>query len=212
MDYRVLRFKGDSPTEHDWLESDPVRLVDATNGGEIEDFCEARILWNDKNLFVRFDCIDRHIWGTHTQDDDPIYNEEVVELFIAKGESTPKEYFEFQFSPNGVKFDAKISNPTGDRNDDGFVVDKSWDCENLEFSQRFEIDQANENFKSGRWVTYVQIPAEMFGGAKEGDTFRANLFRIDGWPEQESFQSWMPTMKSPADFHVPSVFGKLSLE
>jgi hypothetical protein len=34
-------------------------------------------------LYVHFDCQDRDIWGNYTRRDDPLYNEEAVEIFIA---------------------------------------------------------------------------------------------------------------------------------
>ena len=43
-------------------------------------------------LYVRFDYDDRDIWSTYTQRDEPIYDEEVVELFISPGIATPTRY------------------------------------------------------------------------------------------------------------------------
>ena len=48
-----------------------------------------QVCYNQQALFVRFDCDDRDIWGISTQRDDPIYDEEVVEVFIGPGEATP---------------------------------------------------------------------------------------------------------------------------
>lgn len=211
IEYRASKISENIPSANDWRSARPITLVDARNGGSIDRPCEARILWNELGLFVRFECRDNHIWGTYKNDDDPIYTEEVVEIFVAKGDETPKEYFEFQFSPNGVKFDAKIQNPTGNRRDDGFRVDVGWNCEGLDFDQELETNEANQSYKSGKWITNVKIPAKLLGGLSDGDFVRANLFRIDGWPKQESFQSWVPTECDPADFHVPEKFGRITL-
>ena len=40
----------------------------------------ARVCYDEDALYVRFDCQDRDIWATSTQRDDPIYDEEVVEV------------------------------------------------------------------------------------------------------------------------------------
>src|SRR5262245_58008733 len=61
-----------------------------------------RVCYNGQTFFVRFDCDDRDIWGSYTQRDDPIYDEEVVEVFIGPGDTTPVDYYEFEVSPNGV--------------------------------------------------------------------------------------------------------------
>ena len=48
-----------------------------------------RVCYDALGLYVRFDCDDGAIWGTYTRRDDPIYDEEVVEVFISPGEATP---------------------------------------------------------------------------------------------------------------------------
>src|SRR5581483_12093733 len=75
------------------------------------------ICFDETALYVRFDCEDRDIWGTYTQRDEPLYEEEVVEVFFAAGTDDPKNYFEFEVSPNGVLFDTTVSNPTSTRAD-----------------------------------------------------------------------------------------------
>ncbi|MEZ4638226.1 MAG: hypothetical protein R2856_25260 [Caldilineaceae bacterium] len=40
-----------------------------------------------------------------------------MELFIGAGEETPLDYYEFEISPNGILFDAKVHSPHGDRTD-----------------------------------------------------------------------------------------------
>src|SRR5581483_8361662 len=52
-----------------------------------------RVCFDDIALYVRFDCDDRDIWGTFTQRDEPIYDEEVVEVFLASGADDPHNYF-----------------------------------------------------------------------------------------------------------------------
>src|SRR5512143_132481 len=83
-------------------------------------------------LYVRFDCQDHDIWGNYTRRDDPIYNEEAVEVFIASGEKDPLDYYEFEVSPNGVLFDALIHNPDG-QNNAHMLGDPSWDCPGIEW-------------------------------------------------------------------------------
>jgi hypothetical protein len=37
-----------------------------------------------------------------------------------------------------------------------------------------------------------------------------NLYRIDLSPEPVEFQSWSPTLVTPANFHVPERFGTIT--
>jgi hypothetical protein len=188
-------------------------LRDTVSGLPIEkNQAKAKLAWSQKGLYLYFDVEDEHIWGTRTEDDDSIFEEEVVEMFVAKGDDVPKRYFEFQFSPKGVKFDAKIYNPTGNRQTGQFDVDIPWNAEGLKFRQVVSPDSKEMVFP-GKWETIIFLPWSDIEAqpAKTGDKFRLNLFRIDGYPVQNSFQALLPTMKNPADFHVPEKFAHVEL-
>lgn len=190
-----------------WLE-----LKDVTSGNTVEKKAKAKLLWSEHFLYVLFDVDDDHIWGTYQNDDDPIYNEEVVEVFIANGDQIPQNYLEIQFSPNGVKFDAKVKNPTGSRHDSGFDFDVSWNS-NLTFRQKINVQEDHGQYKSGRWCTQIKIPSVEFGASelKMGDRLKGNLFRIDGFPKQNSFQALVPNMEPIPNFHTPKIFATFEL-
>jgi len=164
----------------------------------------ARVCYDLMALYVRFDCADRDIWGTYTQRDDPIYDQEVVEVFLAAGEIDPVHYYEFEVSPNAVLFDALIFNPTSERHD--MVVDATWNCEPIRW-------QAGQRDRDQHWWANLAIPWEAV--KPPGDLpaiWRANFYRIerprDAAPE---FSCWSPTLIEPADFHKPAHFGSLVL-
>jgi hypothetical protein len=164
----------------------------------------ARLCYNAQALYIRYDCDDRDIWGTYTRRDEPIYDEEVVEIFIGPGEADPVRYYEFQVSPNGVLLDARIYNPTSQRPE--LEVDTAWNCPGIRWHAERD-DAANS------WSAVLVIPWAAV--APPGDlprVWRANLYRIerprDADPE---FGCWSPTMTEPADFHKPAYFGRLEL-
>lgn len=155
-------------------------------------------------LYVRFDCDDLDIWATFTQRDDPIYNEEVVEVFIAPSADDPTRYYEFEVSPAGVLFDGRVFNPTSTRAD--LVVDEKWNCPGLRWS-------AGREDPAHRWWATLAIPwAAIAPESHPPHLCRANFYRIerprDGAPE---FSGWSPTLTDPADFHQPVRFGLLTL-
>ena len=176
----------------------------ADDSGPAEQQTVTRVCYDTRALYLRFDCDDRDIWGTHTQRDQPIYNEEVVEVFLAPGEADPVHYYEFEISPNGVLFDAKIYNPTSERAD--MVVDANWNCNDIRW-------QAQRNDAEGHWWAILILPWE--GVAPPGNlpsTWRANFYRIERPRDAEpEFGCWSPTMTEPADFHKPAALGILIL-
>jgi hypothetical protein len=60
-----------------------------------------RMLWDDQNLYVRFDTADRDIRSTFTKRTDPLYEQDVVELFL-KPLADKGNYYEFEISPKNV--------------------------------------------------------------------------------------------------------------
>lgn len=193
------------PFAWDWTQAVTLPpLLVADGSGPALQQTVTRVCYHSQALFVRFDCDDNDIWGTYTQRDDPIYDEEVVEVFLAPGEATPVDYYEFEVSPNGVLLEVLAHNPTGERTD--MRLDFTWDCVGLRYvAQR---DDAQH-----QWRAVFAFPWVAVGARDSLPTFwRANFYRIErphnAIPE---FSCWSPTMSTPADFHRPSYFGYLQL-
>lgn len=179
-------------------------LILADGAGPASQQTVVRLCFDAPMLYVRFDCSDRDIWGTYQQRNDPIYNEEVVELFLSPGAWRPTRYYEFEQSPNGVLFDAVIESPTGSRI--GLTVDERWDCPGIVWeAARYDTEH--------RWVGVFGIPLDSLAPGGIPAVWRANLYRIerprDGVPE---YSCWSPTLTNPADFHVADRFGVLQLD
>jgi len=187
----------------DAISSLPPFLLADGSGPAIQQ-TRVRVAWNDEALYVRFDCEDRDAWGTFERRDDPVYEEEAVEIFLAAGTADPVEYFEFEVSPRGVLWDGIIYNPTSRREER--VTDKSWDCPGI----RCAVGKIG---KSQDWWGAFTIPWNGISNTEPPPRlWRANFYRIerprDGEPE---FSAWSPTLTRPADFHRPARFGVLEL-
>jgi len=198
-------------TEKVWSQVDPVgdfRLADGS--GEPQLPTEVRACWDDRNLYLAFVAIDTDIWGKMRNRDDPIYDEEVVEAFICSGEDVTR-YYEFEFSPHNVVFDAAIQCPeSGDRRH--LKMDLGWDCEGLQSAVAVVGTLDDPSDVDERWTVEVALPFSQIGrggrAPAEGELWRANFYRIDRGGEGE-FSCWSPTMAVPANFHVPARYGEL---
>ena len=165
---------------------------------------EVRLCADRQALYLHYDCQDIDIWGTYTERDQPIYDEEVVELFLAPGPDVPTRYYEFEVSPNGVLFDAKIHNPNpGQAKIEIFT---EWDCPGIQW-------HAERHDEADRWTVALVIPwaADSPPGPLPS-LWRANFYRIERPRGAEpEFSCWSPTLAQPANFHIPSRFGLLHL-
>jgi hypothetical protein len=188
----------------------PFQLADGT--GPAVQQTRARLCWDAGALHVRFDCEDRDAWGTFQRRDDPIWQEEAVEIFLAPGEEDPVRYFEFEVSPLGALFDAAIHNPTSRRAD--MTGDPSWDCPGLRWAAG--PGNARQDWWAEISIPWLGIPwAGISPSADPSRIWRANLYRIERprTPEnsEPEFSCWSPTLTKPADFHKPARFGVLEL-
>jgi hypothetical protein len=180
----------------------PLRLADGS--GPAQQQTTVRLCYDAAALYLRFDCQDDDIWGTYGHRDDPIYDEEVVELFLGPGQADLTRYFEIEISPNGVLFDAAIYNPTSQRSE--LEIDTGWDGPGLAW-QAGRADEANH------WWATLTIPwAAVSPSPSPARLWRANFYRIERPRHgQTEFSCWSPTMTEPADFHKPAYFGYLEL-
>lgn len=190
-----------------WAEIPAMPLVRTEDGSVPEQPTLVRLAWDDEALFVRFECQDRDAWGNYTRRDEPIYEEEVVEVFLAPGDDDPKRYFEIEVSPPGILFDAVIHNTTGRRA--GLEIDTSWDCPGL-------VWRAGQGSERQDWWAEIVLPWEGLVGPTElPRSWRANFYRIERPrvpPDSDAeFSALSPTFARPADFHRPDRFGRLVL-
>jgi hypothetical protein len=159
-----------------------------------------RACHDGRTLHVRYDCEDDDVWSTYTRRDEPLWEEEVVELFLAAGSDDPLEYVELEVNPHGALFDARVRNPHSRR--DTMAVDPSWDAPGIVWSA---------GRRDGGWWAYIGAPwLALTGAAAPPAACRANFFRVERPRRAPSeLSAWSPPLTSPPDFHVPARFGFL---
>jgi hypothetical protein len=175
----------------------PLRL--STDGSAPRQKTSVAAYFDDGHLNVVFSGVDDRVVATHLEHDAPLYEEDVVEVFLAPAAAT--EYFEIELNPLGTTFDARIESPDGVRST--MKADLAWNCDGLFAAVRRDGDAFD---------AVLRIPFASLGVATpaNGAEWRANFFRIDREPERGSeFMAWQPTMRNPPDFHVVAAFGTL---
>jgi len=180
-------------------ECEVVSLRRATDGSQPRLATSIAAYWGDDALTVVFAADDDEIVATYDDHDEPLWQEDVFEIFIAPERLTP--YFEIEVNPLGTTFDAKIDSPDGVRAT--MKTDLAWTCEGL-FAALRRDDRK-------RIQIVIRIPFDSLQThPKSGDEWRANFFRIDRSARHgDDFSAWQPTLKTPADFHVSAAFGTL---
>lgn len=170
-----------------------------------------RALHDPAGLWVRFDADDDGPWHTLTERDAPLWQEEVVEIFIDP-DGDGRNYAELEISPAGVVTDLAIERGWPD-----LRSDIRWDLEGL-VTQVSPVD-------GGVWTAIAHIPWDALAALPAttvatppapGDRWRFNVFRIKrpGGPERPEdglvLAAWSP-VPGPS-FHVPERFGWMEFE
>ena len=180
----------------------PVELRRSTGGGMPRLRTTVTTYADREYLNVLFHAADDEVIARYRNHDDPLYEEDVVEVFLSP--ATPTTYFEIEVNPLGTTFDARVESPDGVRST--MRVDRGWTCTNL-----FAAIRRTPGFVD----TIVRIPFSSLGVhiPAPGDVWRGNFFRIDrSHSHGDEFSAWRPTLKNPADFHVVAAFGRLRFE
>jgi hypothetical protein len=199
------------------LLSAPDEVWHATHGiswGPPEYPTEFRALWSDSGLYLRFDVADEDPWHTMRRHDDPLWEEEVVEIFIDPG-GTGTHYVEVEWNPANVVTDLHIISGMPNKK-----ADIHWGVEGLE--SRARLNRDNDGKITG-WTVTALLPWSGFQSLpstsdialppRSGDRWRFNVFRIErpggkSDPDHDVIlAAWSPP--PGRSFHVPEVFGDL---
>jgi hypothetical protein len=140
----------------------------------------AKMLWDDENFYFAFACKDPDIWAIYTEEDDPMWSEEVVEVFIDP-DGDAENYLELEVNPLNAVVDLLIYALKPD-----WHSSKDWDIADLQTAVQVQGTVNDSISQDIGWTVEIAIPwAAMVdsvgGGGKPeiGDTWRLNLYRIE---------------------------------
>jgi hypothetical protein len=167
----------------------------------------AKLLWDDKNLYVAFFCHDRHISADIVQRHGPVSRDDCVEVFISPNTSKPRNYYGFEINALGTMLNFIRA--------DWYKGPPNNEPEGVRYRTSFHgLSVKNESPDDDHWVLELAIP---FGNFKmdapntpprDGDTWRLNLNRAGGKTDAQ-YSTWSPVSTERPNFHVPEAFGSV---
>lgn len=157
----------------------------------------ARLLWDDRYLYVAYDCDDAEITAQFEKRDDPTYRDDAVELFI-NPKPSQSNYFGLEMNARGTLYDYFYLFPE-------FLL------------KRFDFTDVR--VKSARtekgWSLELAISWADFEGLgtgrppQRGDMWTANLNRWDGTEPARRLSQWSDSEMAKPNPHNPKRFGQL---
>ena len=189
-----------------WQNAASVSLVRSFDGGPVKFKTTARLLYDDRNLYIAFDCEDPDVWGTMMTRDEALYTQEVVEVFLdANGDQ--RTYNELEVSPNNTVFDASFAAYRSD-----LEVAKRWDAQ-MTTAVKVRGTLNNPTDRDEGWSVEMAIPISRLAEVphvppQPQDRWRFNLYRLEHpHRTEEEGQAFSPLFKG--DFHNLARFGWL---
>lgn len=170
---------------------------------------EARLLWDDEDLYVAFLSEDSNVAGEFFKDDEKLYTSNVVEIFLNPSGEAARGYDEIEVAPTNALFDASFVG--GPRQG----MDLSWS------SQARHAVHVDGTLNDPRdvdrgWTVELAIPFAALTGMTrprpaKGDRWKFNLYRLRQGPGQPGEgQAYSPPMRG--DFHALDRFATLRFD
>jgi hypothetical protein len=167
----------------------------------------AKLLWDDEYLYVLMHARDPDIWGTITERDGNLWEEEVLEFYVDAA-MNGRDYLELQINPLGTVFDAVFRQPTGR----DLPRARAQNLDGLESAVHVSGTTDDRDDVDRTWTAELAIPLASLPSIgelppTEGREIRVNFYRYnrpDG-DERPITSGW--SVVGPGSFHNPPRFG-----
>ena len=161
---------------------------------------EARLLWSDTALHVRFTCPQAEplIMSSKPQTRTKtlgLWDRDVCEIYIAPDAQNPSRYFEFEGSPKGEWVD--------------IAIEKKPEGRESNFAYNSGMRAAGRVQPNQVWVSLLIPWSQVIPKPNVNERWRANLFRCVGSDPDRGYVTWRPTYAPEPSFHEPDAFGLL---
>lgn len=173
----------------------------------------AKMLWDDTYLYVAFISEDTKIWGTFQNQDDPLYKEDVVEVYIDP-DGDGENYIEVEVNPLNTIFDLWLTKPYSQ----GGKSNVPWTMEGLVTAISVNGTISNNSDVDTVWICEMAMPfSEMAFAAPsmnfpplENEFWKFNLYRFDRTSTNNSTGEATGWSQTNGGQHEPSKFGAIT--
>ena len=141
----------------------------------------AKMLWDDQYFYVAAELEEPHVWGTLTQHDCVIFEDNDFEVFIdPNGDS--HEYYEFEMNALNTGWDLLLKKPYKD----GGPALNEWEIPGLKTAVHVEGTINNAADQDKGWCVEIAFPWKALASyahrrtpPREGDQWRVDFSRVE---------------------------------
>ncbi len=147
----------------------------------------AKLLWDDRYLYVGAQLEEPDLWGTLVEHDSVIYHDDDFEVFIDPDGDT-HEYYELEINPLGTVWDLFLVRPYRD----GGPAINAWEIQGLKSAVSLDGTLNRPGDRDRGWSVELALPWSVLKEAAHrdappapGDRWRVNFSRVEWRVEVE---------------------------
>jgi len=167
-----------------------------------------KLLRDQETLYVGYECEDSDITATFQNRDDPVYQDDCVEIFIKPSDQTDS-YVGLEMNCLGVLFDYFYPFPK--------ELDKNFNLEGVQLKATLQGTLNKRDDIDKGWTLEVAVPFKNFASLAEklppvsGQQWRVQINRWDGVEDQTGrrLSMWCHSGLKAAHPHNPERFGTI---
>jgi len=191
-------------TDPCWKRAETASLVSSRDGAAPLFPTIVRMMWDEDNLYIGFECRDTDAASTVFERDGPVSTEECVSVYM-DADADSATYVVIDVAPTGVTADAFVIRRADGA---GAKILRDWNCDGARTSVSVYGGGAEPGTEDRFWTVEMMVPLGEFLTARRippvpGDFWRVNFSRLELTGERR-FSTLAPTGKDSGD--VPAKF------
>jgi hypothetical protein len=179
----------------------------------------AKMLWDDEFFYIGAEMEEPHVWGTLTEHDSVIFQDNDFEVFIDP-DGDNHDYYEFEINALNTGWDLRLVKPYRD----GGPALNSWEIPGLKTAVQINGTLNDPSDVDRGWSVEMAFPWTVLGEyarcpspPREGDQWRVNFSRVE-WlheivegayrkVEGTKEDNWVWSPQGVVDMHRPERWG-----
>ncbi len=170
----------------------------------------AKMLWDDKYLYIAAELEEPNVTGTLTKHDSVIFHDNDFEVFIKPLPDTGS-YYEFEINALNTGWDLFLPKPYSE----GGRADNSWDIAGLKTAVAIQGTLNHPDDTDHGWTIEIAYPLNAFESRQhvpppeKGTVWRINFSRVEWKPRNPKEDNWVWSPQGVINMHVPDCWGYL---
>lgn len=172
---------------------------------------QAKLLYDDANLYVIFRVDDRYVRAVAQKHQDPVCRDSCVEFFFTPGVDVARGYFNLEMNSGGIMLLRFQTIPRSDS-----VALASADLKRVEIAHTLPKIVDPELTEPTTWFVEYRLPVDLLSTycstvvpPVPGVQWRANFFKCADKTSHPHWLTWSWVDRPQPEFHVPESFGTL---